>query len=68
MQISFIGWAILSTLTLGIGNLWLTPYMTTAEAAFYRELTGTWNGKTVLEENDIVDTDDEYYYGNGRLF
>lgn len=35
---SFIGWSILSTLTLGIGNLWLMPYRYAAEAAFYRDL------------------------------
>lgn len=27
--------------TLGIGNLWLTPYKQAAEAAFYREVSGT---------------------------
>lgn len=41
LHISFIGWAILSTLTLGIGYLWLTPYQQTAVAAFYREVSGT---------------------------
>lgn len=35
---SFIGWSILSALTLGIGNLWLNPYMNAAYAAFYRNL------------------------------
>lgn len=35
---SFIGWLLLSALTLGIGNLWLTPYMNAARAAFYRDL------------------------------
>lgn len=41
LQFSFIGWQILSSLTFGIGNLWLTPYMQTATAAFYREISGT---------------------------
>lgn len=40
LHISFIGWALLSALTLGIGDLWLNPYMKTAEAAFYIERTG----------------------------
>ena len=40
LQISFIGWSILSAMTLGIGDLWLTPYRQAATAAFYRELTG----------------------------
>lgn len=41
MRFSFIGWSILSAMTLGIGNLWLTPYRQAADAAFYREITGT---------------------------
>ena len=41
LHISFIGWDILSSLTLGIGNLWLRPYKRAAEAAFYREISGT---------------------------
>ena len=42
MQISFIGWDILSALlTFGIGGLWITPYKQAATAAFYREISGT---------------------------
>ena len=42
LQISFIGWSILSSLlTFGIGELWLTPYRQAAGAAFYREVSGT---------------------------
>ena len=42
VQISFIGWEILSALlTLGIGGLWITPYKQAATAAFYREISGT---------------------------
>ena len=40
LQMSFFGWALLCVFTLGIGNLWLTPYMRTAEAAFYMHVTG----------------------------
>lgn len=40
LQFSFLGWAILAALTGGIGNLWLVPYMNTANAAFYREISG----------------------------
>lgn len=40
LQLSFTGWGILSTLTMGIGNLWLAPYRNAAETAFYLELTG----------------------------
>lgn len=41
LQCSFIGWILLCILTMGIGNLWLTPYTNTATAAFYREISGT---------------------------
>ena len=40
LKLSFIGWALLSALTFGIGSLWLNPYMNTAFAAFYIERTG----------------------------
>ncbi len=36
--LSFIGWAILCMLTLGIGYLFLMPYMYTSMAAFYEDL------------------------------
>lgn len=38
MDLSFIGWAILSLCTLGIGFLFLAPYATASHAAFYEEL------------------------------
>ena len=41
LHLSFIGWEILCAFTLGIGNLWLTPYKQAATAAFYREISGT---------------------------
>ena len=43
LEISFIGWDILCAFTLGIGQLWLLPYKETAGAAFYREISETWN-------------------------
>jgi uncharacterized membrane protein len=38
LDLSFIGWALLCVLTLGIGFLWLAPYMKAAEIAFYDDL------------------------------
>lgn len=38
LGLSFIGWAILACLTLGIGFLWLTPYMQTSFANLFIEL------------------------------
>lgn len=40
LHISFIGWILLSLVTLGIGYIFLAPYMKAAETAFYLELTG----------------------------
>ena len=51
LQLSFIGWDILCLLTMGIGNLWLTPYKQAATAAFYREVSGTAFVVTPKEEN-----------------
>ncbi len=41
LQLSFIGWSILCSFTLGIGYLGLRTYRQTATAAFYREVSGT---------------------------
>lgn len=38
LELSFIGWMLLSFLTLGIGLFWLVPYMQTASAAFYEDV------------------------------
>ncbi|MBM6618974.1 DUF975 family protein [Bacillus suaedaesalsae] len=38
LHLSFIGWFILSIFTLGIGMLWIMPYMQASKAAFYEEL------------------------------
>ena len=36
---SFIGWLLLGIVTLGIGMLWALPYLHTAEAEFYDEIS-----------------------------
>lgn len=41
LNLSFIGWSILAVLTCGIGFIWLVPYINTANAEFYREISGT---------------------------
>ena len=38
LGLSFIGWAILSILTLGIGFLWLIPYINLTLANFYKDI------------------------------
>lgn len=41
LYLSFIGWFIISLLTLGIACIWVTPYMQTTVAAFYEEVKST---------------------------
>lgn len=47
LHLSFIGWHILSILTIFIGYLWLKPYINAANASFYNDLKGS----TEPEEN-----------------
>lgn len=49
LDLSFIGWIILSIFTLGIGVLWVTPYQYTAVAHFYED----------LKAEKVVDTDED---------
>lgn len=47
LDFSFIGWMIACVFTLGIGMLWLVPYMRMARVHFYEEITGS-----ILKEAD----------------
>jgi hypothetical protein len=38
LGLTFIGWELLCVLSLGIGFLWLNPYMNATYAAFYRQI------------------------------
>ena len=42
--LSFIGWMLLGALCLGVGSLWATAYMETANAVFYEELIAADQG------------------------
>lgn len=50
LQFSFIGWAILASMTFGIGFLWLAPYIQFAVIAFYKKLNGDTIETTVVED------------------
>ena len=50
LYLSFIGWALLCCLSLGIGFLWLIPYIKLSEADFYRYLKESQS----LEVSDSV--------------
>lgn len=47
LHLSFIGWGILSIFTLGVGLLWLMPYMSTSQAAFYQKVKAGFMSETV---------------------
>lgn len=48
LYLSFLGWAILSIFTLGIGYLWLMPYIQASFANFYQNLKDAYVGKIVI--------------------
>ena len=58
LDFSFIGWDILSAFTLGIGDLWLTPYRSAAAAAFYRELVPLEKGEEPEEMQETQTEED----------
>ncbi len=37
LDLSFIGWSILSSITMGILNIWLTPYVTLCDLAYFED-------------------------------
>ena len=41
LYFSFIGWHLLCLLSVGIGYIWLIPYINASVADFYREVSGT---------------------------
>ena len=55
--LSFCGWMILSSFTCGILYIWLTPYMQSSLAGFYRELVNQKDG-SMFVESMITDTGD----------
>ncbi len=52
LDLTFIGWILLSILTLGLGVLFVQPYMLTARAAFYEDL----KNEKLIEETDDTTT------------
>lgn len=46
LGLSFIGWWILGIFTLGIGYLWLMPYIASATANFYLEVKADYEART----------------------
>ncbi len=47
LYLTFIGWILLACLTLGIGFLWLNPYMYSTMAHFYEDVKAEYEAKQV---------------------
>lgn len=58
LYLTFIGWAILCLLTLGIGYFWLEPYVTSTMANFYEELKVEYEGRVFEKPAEV--TEDTY--------
>ncbi len=56
LQLTFIGWTCVVILTLGIGLLWLQPYLSATMAVFYEELRAEDIG---YQEEEIIDSIEE---------
>ena len=54
LDISFIGWYFVGMLTMGIGLLWINPYINATKAAFYDDLSkGKFLEEEVIEDDEI---------------
>lgn len=53
MSLSFLGWMLLCLLTLGIGFLWLMPYINVSIAKFYQDLKG--DEETYISNSTLID-------------
>lgn len=53
LGLSFIGWSILCILSIGIGFLWLVPYIKITYANLYNKLSGT---PEIVDDGDFVPT------------
>lgn len=49
LSLSFMGWAILASLTCGIGYIWLAPYMEITTIKFYEDIAGI-SGESITDE------------------
>ncbi len=69
LYLRFFGWSLLCVLTIGIGYLWLVPYISTTMALFYNDLQPPVEGSSVEEtitdgnSSDKVETFPPYAQG-----
>ncbi|MBQ6066589.1 MAG: DUF975 family protein [Clostridia bacterium] len=60
LQLSFVGWCLLCLITCGIGFIFLSPYMSTANAEFFNEVSG----KNTEKRLNGIDVDGAAAYGS----
>lgn len=48
LNLSFIGWILLTILTLGIGGLWVQPYISASYAQFYEDVKAEYEAKNTV--------------------
>lgn len=53
LHLSFIGWAILTAFTFGLGQFFLIPYINTSQAFFYEDIREAYN--EAEESLDLLD-------------
>lgn len=58
LELSFIGWTILAAFTLGIGFLWLIPYVQVALVCFYEEVAGIESNVNVIDNSEENKTEE----------
>lgn len=56
LYLSFIGWFLLGILALGIGLLWVVPYVKTSEANFYENLKTAYNDTEDFNNSSYIET------------
>lgn len=54
LEFSFIGWILLSFLTLGIGFIFLAPYMNATQVAFFEDVYSEYQSKINQTSEEIV--------------
>ena len=59
LELSFVGWALLSGFTMGILLIWLVPYMHVSKANFYNAVSG-WQ-PYVAPEPDVTAAPEEWW-------
>lgn len=55
LMLSFIGWIFLCVLSLGVGLLWVAPYMQMTEVKFYEQIRAEYEGFTVQDTETVAE-------------